>query len=553
MEDIIIARNAEKKNIVEIARKLNIDDEYIEQYGKYKAKIDLNFFEKIKNHNDGKLILVTSINPTPLGEGKTTAAIGIADGLNKLNRKTVLALREPSVGPVFGIKGGATGGGYSQITPMEDINLHFTGDIHAITEANNLISAIIDNHIFSGNELKIKKVTWKRAVDLNDRQLRTVQTGLSGEKRMVSREDHFDITVASEIMAVFCLSKDLPDLRNRLGKMIIGYNESDEPIYVSDLKIVGSLIALLKDAINPNLVQTLENNPCFVHGGPFANIAHGCNSVIATKMALKLGDYVVTEAGFGADLGAEKFIDIKARENSLKPAAVVIVATLKALKYHGGVSVKDCVLPNMDALKMGLENLLKHISNIKSFGLNPIVAINKYSNDDISEIEFLRNEVSKFADIELLNNWEKGSDGAIDFCNKLLGMVEKDSKITFAYDVGDDLKTKVSNIATKIYGARNVLYTEKAVEELNIINKITNNTKGFEVCVAKTQYSFSDDKNNLMCLGDFDITITGVELKNGAGFIVVKAGDIMTMPGLPKVPAAETIDVDENGNIVGIF
>lgn len=553
MEDIIIARNAEKKNIVEIARKLNIDDEYIEQYGKYKAKIDLKFFEKIKNNNDGKLILVTSINPTPLGEGKTTAAIGIADGLNKLNKKTVLALREPSVGPVFGIKGGATGGGYSQITPMEDINLHFTGDIHAITEANNLISAIIDNHIFSGNELKIKKVTWKRAVDLNDRQLRTVQTGLSGEKRMVPREDHFDITVASEIMAVFCLSKDLSDLRNRLGKMIIGYNESDEPIYVSDLKIVGSLIALLKDAINPNLVQTLENNPCFVHGGPFANIAHGCNSVIATKMALKLGDYVVTEAGFGADLGAEKFIDIKARENSLKPAAVVIVATLKALKYHGGVSVKDCVLPNMDALKMGLENLLKHISNIKSFGLNPIVAINKYSNDDISEIEFLRNEVSKFADIELLNNWEKGSDGAIDFCNKLLGMVEKDSKITFAYDVGDDLKTKVSNIATKIYGARNVLYTEKAVEELNIINKITNNTKGFEVCVAKTQYSFSDDKNNLMCLGDFDITITGVELKNGAGFIVVKAGDIMTMPGLPKVPAAETIDVDENGNIVGIF
>ena len=553
MEDIIIARNAEKKNIVEIARKLNIDDEYIEQYGKYKAKIDLKFFEKIKNNNDGKLILVTSINPTPLGEGKTTAAIGIADGLNKLNRKTVLALREPSVGPVFGIKGGATGGGYSQITPMEDINLHFTGDIHAITEANNLISAIIDNHIFSGNELKIKKVTWKRAVDLNDRQLRTVQTGLSGEKRMVSREDHFDITVASEIMAVFCLSKDLADLRNRLGKMIIGYNESDEPIYVSDLKIVGSLIALLKDAINPNLVQTLENNPCFVHGGPFANIAHGCNSVIATKMALKLGDYVVTEAGFGADLGAEKFIDIKARENSLKPAAVVIVATLKALKYHGGVSVKECVLPNMDALKMGLENLLKHISNIKSFGLNPIVAINKYSNDDISEIEFLRSEVSKFADIELLNNWEKGSDGAIDFCNKLLGMVEKDSNITFSYDVDDDLKTKVLNIATKIYGARNVIYTEKAVEELNIINKITNNTKGFEVCVAKTQYSFSDDKNNLMCLGDFDITITGVELKNGAGFIVVKAGDIMTMPGLPKVPAAETIDVDENGNIVGIF
>ena len=553
MDDIIIVRNAKKKNINEIAKKLNIDDDYIEQYGKYKAKIDLKFLEKIKNNDDGKLILVTSINPTPLGEGKTTAAIGISDGLNKLNKKSILALREPSVGPVFGIKGGATGGGYSQISPMEDINLHFNGDIHAITEANNLISAIIDNHIFWGNDLKIKKVTWKRALDLNDRQLRTVQTGLSGEKRMISREDHFDITVASEIMAVFCLSKDLNDLRNRLGKMIIGYNEDDEPVYVSDLKIVGSLVALLKDAINPNLVQTLENNPCFVHGGPFANIAHGCNSVIATKMALKLGDYVVTEAGFGADLGAEKFIDIKARENSLEPDAVVIVATLKALKYHGGASVKDCILPNIDALKNGLENLLKHIENIKAFGLNPIVAINKYSNDDVNEIDFLKNEVSKVSEIELLNNWENGSDGAIDFCNKLLKIVDKDKKISFAYNINDDLKTKVYNIATKIYGARDVLYTDKAIEELSIINKITNNTKGLEVCIAKTQYSFSDDKNNLICSGDFDITITGVELKNGAGFVVVKAGDIMIMPGLPRVPAAENIDVDDNGNIVGIF
>ena len=553
MDDIIIARNAKKKNINEIAKKLNIDDDYIEQYGKYKAKIDLKFWEKIKNNDDGKLILVTSINPTPLGEGKTTAAIGISDGLNKLNKKSILALREPSVGPVFGIKGGATGGGYSQISPMEDINLHFNGDIHAITEANNLISAIIDNHIFWGNDLKIKKVTWKRALDLNDRQLRTVQTGLSGEKRMISREDHFDITVASEIMAVFCLSKDLNDLRNRLGKMIIGYNEDDEPVYVSDLKIVGSLVALLKDAINPNLVQTLENNPCFVHGGPFANIAHGCNSVIATKMALKLGDYVVTEAGFGADLGAEKFIDIKARENSLEPDAVVIVATLKALKYHGGASVKDCILPNIDALKSGLENLLKHIANIKSFGLNPIVAINKYSNDDVNEIDFLKNEVSKVSEIELLNNWENGSDGAIDFCNKLLKIVDKDKKISFGYNINDDLKTKVYNIATKIYGARDVLYTDKAIEELSIINKITNNTKGLEVCIAKTQYSFSDDKNNLICSEDFDITITGIELKNGAGFVVVKAGDIMTMPGLPRVPAAESIDVDDNGNIVGIF
>lgn len=553
MDDIIIARNAKKKNINEIAKKLNIDDDYIEQYGKYKAKIDLKFLEKIKNNDDGKLILVTSINPTPLGEGKTTAAIGISDGLNKLNKKTILALREPSVGPVFGIKGGATGGGYSQISPMEDINLHFNGDIHAITEANNLISAIIDNHIFWGNDLKIKKVTWKRALDLNDRQLRTVQTGLSGEKRMISREDHFDITVASEIMAVLCLSKDLNDLRNRLGKMIIGYNEDDEPVYVSDLKITGSLIALLKDAINPNLVQTLENNPCFVHGGPFANIAHGCNSVIATKMALKLCDYVVTEAGFGADLGAEKFIDIKARENSLEPNAVVIVATLKALKYHGGASVKNCILPNMDALKNGLENLLKHIENIKAFGLNPIVAINKYSNDDVNEIDFLINEVSKVSEIELLNNWEKGSDGAIDFCNKLLKIVDKDKKISFAYNINDDLKTKVYDIAKKIYGARDVLYTDKAIEELGIINKITNNTKGLEVCIAKTQYSFSDDKNNLTCSKNFDITITGIELKNGAGFVVVKAGDIMTMPGLPRVPAAESIDVDDNGSIVGVF
>lgn len=553
MDDIIIARNAKKKNINEIAKRLNIDDDYIEQYGKYKAKIDLKFLEKIKNNDDGKLILVTSINPTPLGEGKTTAAIGISDGLNKLNKKSILALREPSVGPVFGIKGGATGGGYSQISPMEDINLHFNGDIHAITEANNLISAIIDNHIFWGNDLKIKKVTWKRALDLNDRQLRTVQTGLSGEKRMISREDHFDITVASEIMAVLCLSKDLNDLRNRLGKMIIGYNEDDEPVYVSDLKITGSLIALLKDAINPNLVQTLENNPCFVHGGPFANIAHGCNSVIATKMALKLCDYVVTEAGFGADLGAEKFIDIKARENSLEPDAVVIVATLKALKYHGGASVKNCILPNMDALKNGLENLLKHIENIKAFGLNPIVAINKYSNDDVNEIDFLINEVSKVSEIELLNNWEKGSDGAIDFCNKLLKIVDKDKKISFAYNINDDLKTKVYDIAKKIYGARDVLYTDKAIEELGIINKITNNTKGLEVCIAKTQYSFSDDKNNLTCSKNFDITITGIELKNGAGFVVVKAGDIMTMPGLPRVPAAESIDVDDNGSIVGVF
>ena len=556
MDDISIARNAEIKNILDIAKKLHIDEDFIEQYGRYKAKINFKFWDKIKDKKDGKLILVTSINPTPFGEGKTTAAIGIADGLNLLKKDAILALREPSLGPVFGIKGGATGGGYSQIMPMEDINLHFTGDIHAITTANNLISAIIDNHIFSGNKLRFKEVVWKRVVDLNDRELRTVRVGLSGEKNMVSRDDHFDITVASEIMAIFCLAKDLDDLRNRLSKIIVGYNIDDDPIYIKDLNIVGSLLVLLKDAINPNLVQTLENNPCIVHGGPFANIAHGCNSVIATKMALKMGNYVITEAGFGADLGAEKFIDIKARENNLPIDAVVIIVTLKALKYHGGASAKECKKFNMDALKKGMNNLIRHINNIKSFGLNPIVGINRFVCDDKNEIEFLKNEISKIVEIELLDNWEKGSLGAVNFCNTLINIVENNEKkndISFAYDVNDDLKSKIFNVARKIYGANNVKYDDLALKKLEKINKITNKTKGFEVCIAKTQYSFSDDKDNLLCENNFDITVTDLELKNGAGFVVVKAGNIMTMPGLPKVPAAENIDIDTNGRIVGIF
>ena len=549
MEDIIIARNAEKKNIVEIARKLNIDDEYIEQYGKYKAKIDLKFFEKIKNNNDGKLILVTSINPTPLGEGKTTAAIGIADGLNKLNKKTVLALREPSVGPVFGIKGGATGGGYSQITPMEDINLHFTGDIHAITEANNLISAIIDNHIFSGNELKIKKVTWKRAVDLNDRQLRTVQTGLSGEKRMVSREDHFDITVASEIMAVFCLSKDLADLRNRLGKMIIGYNESDEPIYVSDLKIVGSLIALLKDAINPNLVQTLENNSCFVHGGPFANIAHGCNSILATKMALKLSDYTITEAGFAADLGAEKFFDIKCRMANITPDIVVIVATVRALKHHGNGNLKE-----------GLENLRRHIENISLYNLPVVVAINKFSDDSDEDIELIE-EYTKKRNVKSIpiTIHENGGNGGIHLAEEIVSLLNQEedipsesvkSSFEFLYTLDKSIEEKIEILCSKIYGAGSIAYSDKAKEKIKLFTE-----KGFDklpICMSKTPASLSDDPKLLGSPRGFEFKITDVNISAGAGFLVIMAGNILDMPGLPKIPAAEHIDIDENGEIIGL-
>ncbi len=548
MQDIEIARNAKLKNINKIAEALKIDDEYVEQYGKYKAKISLDYYEKIKNNNDGKLILVTAINPTPLGEGKTTTSIGITDALNKLNKKSILALREPSLGPVFGIKGGATGGGYSQVAPMEDINLHFTGDIHAITTANNLLSAIIDNHIWQGNELEIEKVTWKRCVDLNDRSLRKVQISLSGEKNMVPREDGFDITVASEIMAILCLAKDMKDLKRRLGNIIIGYSKQNKPITCKDLKAEGSLAVLLKDAINPNLVQTLENNPVLIHGGPFANIAHGCNSVIATNMALKMGDYVVTEAGFGADLGAEKFLDIKCRLLNKKPNVVVIVATLRALKYHGGVSKEECTNENVEALKIGINNLLRHIENIKKYGITPIVAINKFSNDTEREIETLKQMLEETVEISLLENWEKGGEGAIDLANKLIKICENENNFEYIYNINDTIEEKITKVAQKIYGAIGVEYSELAKEQLEKLNNLK-----MPICIAKTQYSFSDDPKDLLGDKPFNLHVTDLKLKAGAEFIVVLTGKIMTMPGLPKKPAAENINIDDNGIIEGIF
>ena len=548
MEDIEIARKAKLKNIGEIAEAINIPEEYIEPYGKYKAKISLDYFEKLKNKKDGKLILVTAINPTPLGEGKTTTSIGLADGLNKINKKAILALREPSLGPVFGIKGGATGGGHSQVAPMEDINLHFTGDIHAITTANNLLSAIIDNHIFHGNELEIEKVTWKRCVDLNDRALRKVEIGLSGEKGMTSREDSFDITVASEIMAIFCLASSIEDLKRRLGNIVIGYNKNGKEVTCKDLKAEGSLAVVLKDAFNPNIVQTLENNPAIIHGGPFANIAHGCNSIVATKMALKLSDYVVTEAGFGADLGAEKFLNIKCRNAEISPDAVVIVATLRALKYHGGASKEDAGNVNNEALKKGIENLVKHVNNIKSFGLNPIVAINKFTNDTKEEIEILKDELKEIVDFSLLENWEKGGEGAIDLAEKVCKICEKPHQFKNTYELEDSIKTKIEKVAKTIYGASGVEYSKEAEEQLKNIKN-----QNVAICIAKTQYSLSDDPKNLLCDEEFNLHITSVEYKAGAEFVVVKTGKIMTMPGLPKVPAAEKIDLNENNEIVGIF
>ena len=553
MEDVEIARNTKLEKIDVIANKLGINEEELEPYGRYKAKINLKIKERLQNKQNGKLILVTAINPTPLGEGKTTMAIGLADGLQKIGKKSVLALREPSLGPVFGIKGGATGGGHSQIAPMEDINLHFTGDIHAITSANNLLSAMIDNHIYFGNELGFDRVTWKRCVDLNDRQLRKVETGLSGEKNIVPREDGFDISVASEIMAIFCLATDIKDLKRRIGNIIVGYTKENKPITARDLKADGALTVLLKDAINPNLVQTLEHTPAIVHGGPFANIAHGCNSIIATKLALKLGEYVVTEAGFGADLGAEKFLDIKCRKAEIKPDAVVCVATIKALKYHGGMPKEEIKNENIEALERGIQNLLKHIDNLKNkFGLNVIVAINKYTHDTEKEIEFLKNKLQEYnIDLSLVESWEKGGEGAIDLANKIVELTQKDSKLNYTYDLEESIKDKINDVATKIYGATRVKYSKEADERIKQIEEL-----GFgklPVCIAKTQYSLSDDPKNLECLEPFEINVQDIILKAGAEFVVAITGKIMTMPGLPRVPAAEQIDIDEDGNIVGIF
>ena len=553
MTDIEIAKSTKLDDIVDVAKKIGVREEDLELYGKYKAKFSSNFYEKVKERKNGKLILVTAINPTPLGEGKTTISIAIADGLRKINKNSILALREPSLGPVFGIKGGATGGGKVQVAPMEDINLHFTGDIHAITSANNLLSSLIDNHIYFGNELNFKEVVWKRCVDLNDRQLRVVDTGLSGEKKIVPRRDQFDISVASEVMAILCLSENIADLKEKLGNILIGYNKEDKPIYAKDLKAQGAMAVLLKDAIKPNLVQTLEHTPAIIHGGPFANIAHGCNSIIATKLALKLADYTITEAGFGADLGAEKFLDIKCRKTGLKPDAVVIVATIKALKYHGGVEKDKIQEENIEGIDRGINNLYKHIENIKEkFGLNVIVALNKYNTDTEKEIEYLKQKLSeKNIQISIVEGWAKGGEGAIDIAQKLVDLTEKEETFKYVYELNDNIKQKIKKIATKIYGAKDVIYEEKAEKQIEKIEKL--GYSNLPICIAKTQYSFSDDPKNLECNGEYSITIREVELKAGAGFIVVLAGKIMTMPGLPKVPAAESIDIDKNGEIVGIF
>lgn len=553
MEDVEIARNTKLERIEKVAEKIGILEDELELYGKYKAKISLKSLERLENKENGKLVLVTAINPTPLGEGKTTMAIGLADGLNILGQNAVLALREPSLGPVFGIKGGATGGGHSQIAPMEDINLHFTGDIHAITSANNLLSAMIDNHIYFGNELGFEKVTWKRCLDLNDRQLRAVETGLSGEKRIVPRMDGFDISVASEIMAIFCLATDINDLRRRIGNIIIGYNKNNEPITARDLKAEGALTVLLKDALNPNLVQTLEHTPAIVHGGPFANIAHGCNSVIATKIALKLGDYVVTEAGFGADLGAEKFLDIKCRKANLEPSVVVCVATIKALKYHGGAQKEETKIENISALDKGLHNLYKHIDNIKNkFGLNVVVAINKYIHDTEKEISYLRDKLNeKGIELSVVESWENGGEGAIDLAKKVIELSNNKTKLNYIYNLDENIKQKITDVATKIYGASGVEFDAEAEEKINQIEEL--GYGNLPVCIAKTQYSLSDDDKNLQCIEPFNIHVRDVILKSGAEFIVVITGKIMTMPGLPRMPAAEKIDIDENGNIIGIF
>lgn len=558
MEDIEIARNTRLDNIKTIAAKAGIADDELEQYGNFKAKIESKkLLNRLKDRKNGKLILVTSINPTPLGEGKTTMAIGLADGLTRIGKSAIIALREPSLGPVFGIKGGATGGGYAQVAPMEDINLHFTGDIHAITSANDLLSALIDNHIYYGNELQIQKVTWKRCMDLNDRQLRKVQTGLSEEKNIVPRMDGFDISVASEIMAILCLSEDEEDLKRRLGNVIIGYDIQDKPITASQLKAEGSMAVLLKDAILPNLVQTLEHTPALIHGGPFANIAHGCNSIRATKLGLKLAPYCITEAGFGADLGAEKFLDIKCRKTGIKPDVVVIVATLKALKYHGGLPKEEIQNKDIQALERGSKNLLKHVSNMQEvYGLPVIVAINKYKQDTQEEIAYLKSILQyKNIPMSLVESWEKGGEGAKDLAQKVVKISEeseqKNIKINYAYDLQDSIFEKIEKVATKIYGAEKVEYTAEAKLQ---IEKITNmGYANLPICIAKTQNSLSDDPKNLECKEPFTIHVKEVQLKAGAEFIVILTGKIMTMPGLPKHPAAENINIDNQRNITGIF
>ena len=554
LSDIEIAQQCEMKHINEIAAKLDISEEYIEHYGKYKAKIDNRLLKDSKRGN-GKLILVTAITPTAAGEGKTTTTIGLADGLTRIGKRCAVALREPSLGPVFGIKGGAAGGGYAQVVPMEDINLHFTGDFHAIGAANNLLAAMLDNHIHQGNALGIdlNKITWKRCVDMNDRQLRFVKIGLGGEKNGTPRDDGYDITVASEIMAVFCLASSITDLKERLSNIVVAYTHDDKPVTAGQIGAVGAMTALLKDAIKPNLVQTLEGTPAFVHGGPFANIAHGCNSVIATRMAMKLADYAVTEAGFGADLGAEKFLDIKCRMAGLKPDAVVVVATVRALKLHGGVAKTELAEENLDALKGGLPNLLRHVSTVKDvYKLPCVVAVNRFPTDTDAEIALVIEECKKLGvNVRLSTVWAEGGKGGIELAEEVVRLCEEKNDFTFSYELDTTIEEKIDAIVRKVYGGDGVLFTDEAKAE---IERLTSLGYGkLPVCMAKTQYSFSDDATKLGAPTGFTVTVRKIKVSAGAGFIVALTGNIMTMPGLPKVPAAEKIDVDENGVIHGLF
>ena len=555
LSDIEIAQACTMKPIGEIAAAAHVDEKYIEQYGRYKAKIDLSLLEET-NRENGKLILVTAITPTPAGEGKTTTTIGLADGLKRIGKDVTVALREPSLGPVFGVKGGAAGGGYAQVVPMEDINLHFTGDFHAIGAANNLLAAMLDNHIQQGNSLGIdvRRITWKRCVDMNDRQLRFIVDGMGGKVNGVPREDGFDITVASEIMAILCLSNSITDLKERLSRIIVAYNFAGEPVTCGQLKAQGAMTALLKDAIKPNLVQTLEGTPAFVHGGPFANIAHGCNSVMATKLALKMGDYTITEAGFGADLGAEKFLDIKCRMAGLVPDAVVVVATVRALKMHGGRAKTELANEDIEALEKGIPNLLRHVSNMKNvYKLPCVVAVNRFPTDTDAEIEFIIGKCKELGVNTVLSNvWAEGGKGGEELAREVVRLCDEEKgDFTFSYELDCSIEEKIEAIVKKIYGGNSIVITPQAKKQIAELTAL-----GFDkmpICVAKTQYSFSDDPTKLGAPENFDVTIKNVKVSAGAGFIVVLTGDIMTMPGLPKVPAAERIDVDENGKITGLF
>lgn len=554
--DIQIAQEADLKPIREISDSIGIEEKYLELYGNYKAKIDYNMLSKVKDREDGKLILVTAISPTPAGEGKTTTSVGLADAIHRLGKNVMVALREPSLGPVFGIKGGAAGGGYAQVVPMEDINLHFTGDMHAIGVANNLIAAMLDNHIQQGNILGIdpRRITWKRVMDMNDRQLRDIIDGLGGKMSGMPREDGFDITVASEIMAILCLSKDIVDLKEKVARIIVGYNYEDKPVTVADLQAQGAVAALLKDALKPNLVQTLEHTPAFVHGGPFANIAHGCNSIMATAMGLKLSDYVVTEAGFAADLGAEKFIDIKCRKAGIAPSACVLVATVRALKYHGGADKSELNYENLDALEKGLPNLLQHLDNLSNvFGVPTVVAINAFPTDTDGEIALIEEKCRESgAKVVRSEVWEKGGEGGINLAKEVLGLADRGHrKLEFAYNLQQPVKEKIRCIAKKIYRANDVVFESKASKAIRQIEDL--GYGDLPICMAKTQFSFSDDPKLLGAPRDFEIIVTEAKVDSGAGFIVVKTGNILTMPGLPKLPAAEGIDIDSTGKITGLY